>query len=147
MMKQTCRIRSSRSLRLDDWRQRLAFGDELHRDRVHTVASILVGESFAKEHVSQMTTTVLAGDLSPVTIFIHVPVNRAFDFVVETWPAAVTAELVFCQVQWRVAVTTDVRSGIFEVRILTDKRSLSSLIKNHVRLQLRERIVFRRSIL
>ena len=106
--------------------------------------SVLRRVSLAEEHMPQMSTAIPAGDFCAIAVFIEVSFHCTFNLVIETGPAAMAAEFVFREVQRRVALTTDVRARILHVGVLTDIRTFRTLLLNHVRFELTERVVLRR---
>ena len=73
---------------------RSLFWNEIHGDRVDTVAGVFTGKSLSKKNVAQVAVTVGTENLSSLPVGVRLPANGSRNFVVKTWPAAVAVEFV-----------------------------------------------------
>ncbi len=69
-----------------------------------------------------MGITCGATDFSSLSIWIRKTFDSTGDFLVKTWPSAVSVEFVFGAIKWGVTVATEIGSGLPEVIVLTGKR-------------------------
>jgi len=77
-----------------DWSGLAITCNELDRNRIHTVACILLGQVLALENVAQMAVAVVAQYFHAIPISIHFTPNRASNLIIEGWPTAVGLEFV-----------------------------------------------------
>lgn len=73
--------------------------EKLYGKAIDTVAGIFWGKTLSFENVPQVAATVIAQDFDPATIGISYFFDSSWHFVIKTWPATATAELVFTIVE------------------------------------------------
>ena len=105
------------------------------------MAYVLVRHAFAFKDVAKMSATVLAQNFNSATIGVGFAMDSAFDFVIETRPAATGMELVLRFVQRRIAATADVRAIGVVVGQFTRAGKFGPLVNDYVFFFLTEGIV------
>ena len=81
----------------------------------------------------EMAVAFGAKDLDTITVGVDLPLNRAFNLIVEGRPAAVRVKFVFGAVQRRIALFASVVAADFKViSQWTRKRHLSTFVKQNL---------------
>ncbi|MFT5998487.1 MAG: hypothetical protein ACI81P_000940 [Neolewinella sp.] len=105
--------------------------NELEREAVDAVASVLRSKALPFENVAQVAATVVAGNFDPVAVGIADLLDGAWYFVVEARPAAAAAELILTVVQRVITAPADEDAVDLEVVVLPNKRHLCAFTDNN----------------
>src|SRR5262245_20833691 len=105
------------------------------------MAYVFLCQPLPFKDMTEMRAAMRALDFNSHAIRIGQALDRAGDFVVERWPAAMRIEFVARAVQWRVATLADVGSSFLEVFILSTKGHLGPFFENHALLLRGQRII------
>ena len=114
------------SLRPLDLGQRLPGGHEPDRQRIDTLARILLGQPFAHELVAQVAAAVGASDFRAPAVRIEQAPERARVAIVERRPAATGIELALRREQRGVAAPADVGPRLVEIVVFTREGALGA---------------------
>ncbi len=121
------------------FRQRGA--NELQTERVHAVARLFAGKSFAVKHVPEVAFAVCANNFGAHPVGIGELLYVLANHVVEAGPARAGVELVFGAEQREVATPAKVRACFFAVVVLARIGALRALLLDDVRLFFRKCVV------
>lgn len=95
---------------------------------------VLRRQPFTGKDMTQMSAAGSALYFDAMAIWIRQPPDGAFDFLVERGPAAAGVELRIRNVEWRLALSADVRALDEEIVVFAGKWALSPLVHDDVRL-------------
>ena len=109
----------------------LLSGDEKERYRIHAVPSVFFSISFSQEKMSKVSITVCTDNFGPSSVCIGLFLNGPFDFIIETWPSAVTVKFSTRSIEWGIAPFTHIYTGFLVIHIFSGPGSLGALIKDH----------------
>jgi hypothetical protein len=105
------------------------------------VTSVLLGDTLSDEYMTEMTTTLSAGDLSTTTIGVKCPPDSSWDRIIECWPPTSRVELHLGSIEWRIALSTGIDSYLSMGIILSLIWRLGSLTDDDTRFHWSERVV------
>lgn len=119
-------------MRTDDFRQRFAFGNESHRNRVHAVTRVFDGKPFSFKDVPQVPSAVGTYDFRAASVDIRDTLHGVGKMLVKAGPAAAAVELIFRVIDRHVALTANECAIVLVIDVFARVWVLGSLIMNHV---------------
>jgi hypothetical protein len=105
--------------------------NEIHRNRIHTVSSVLLRQPLTQKHMPQMRPTISTCNLGANPIRIHTPLNSTGNLIIKTRPPTIRLKLVLRTIKRRATTLTHVLTLLPKRIILTRKRHLRPLINNN----------------
>jgi hypothetical protein len=83
---------------------------EFHGDGIYTVPGVFGGKTLADEHMSEMSSTIIAKNLGPSAVSIGYSFDMTLDLVIKAGPTTTGIEFVIRSIKRVVATSTDICS-------------------------------------